>query len=248
MLTVRQRLATMRRTGVDAGITLTELLVTMVLMTIVMGLALSWFLGESSTDTKTQNSSFAQGGARTVLQSWPALLQVADSPWYGRTALPASGSPTPSPTATLAPGLDTGRFLAITANSITFNADLANAPSSNCGDSCQRSAPTSQVTLALSNGALTQTIVQSGAATKSITLVRTGAALANTCLFSAYDSAGTALSCTSATPLGSIARVVLAFTVTPDLNGTPQTYQTSIGITGQFAPEVSSSATASAGT
>lgn len=245
MLSLRHRLDQARSTGSDAGITLVELLVTMVLMTIVSGLALSWLIGENTTDTKTQNSSFAAGDARTVLQAWPALLQVADSPWYGQTSLPASGSPTPSPTATLDPGTDTGRFLAISGNSITFNADIANAPASTCSDACPRSKPTSQVTLALTNGALTQTIVQSGAAQKSITFVRSGATLASACLFTAFDAFGNSLGCDpTTTPLGSVARIVLAFTVTPDLKGTPQTYQTSTTITGTFAPIVSPAPTA----
>lgn len=244
MLTVprpaRARVAQMRDTGTDAGITLTELLVTMVLMSIVSALALTWLLGSSNSNTKTTNSGFATSDARNVLQSWPALLRVADSPYNAPAALAASGSPTPAAT-TGAPGDSTGRFLAISPTSLTFNADVGNrAP---CSTACART-DTTQVTLALTNGALTQKLVTSSG-TNAITFVRTGATT-GACLFTAYDVDGNSLGCDpSTTPLASIARIDLTFSVTPDNSGTKQTFSTSTAITGTFAPIVSTATAAS---
>jgi prepilin-type N-terminal cleavage/methylation domain-containing protein len=249
MLSVRRRLALARATGPDAGITLVELMVTIVLMSIVSALALTWLLGESKTDTKTQNSTFTTSAARNVLDAWSALLRVADVPSNGYASIAASGAPAPAPT-TVAPGASSvGRFLAIGTRSITFNADVANAPSSTCAGSCLRGG-TTQVTLSLTaGGAMTQQLVQQGSATKSVTLVSSGAAStsSNGCLFSTFDVNGNALGCGPTTPLASIARVSLAFAVTPPLNGTAQSFQSSTVITGIFAPLVSASATATVG-
>jgi prepilin-type N-terminal cleavage/methylation domain-containing protein len=246
MLSIRRRLELVRRAGTDAGITLVELMVTMVLMSIVSALALNWLLGENKTDTKTQNAAFTTSSARTVLDAWPALLRVADVPSNGYTALAASGAPAPTLT-TVAPGTtSTGRFLAISSTSITFNADVANAPSTTCGATCLRG-NTTQVTLSLTGGAMTQQLVQQGSATKRITLVPKGAALAGTCLFSTFDAAGNALGCDANTALGSIARVSLAFAITPTTGGAPQTFQTSALITGTFGQPATPTATATVG-
>ena len=244
MLSIRARLDRARRTGVDAGVTLTELLVSMGLMLIVATLALGWLIGENTSDTKTTNSTFALSDARNLLQAWPALLRVADSPSGGYTSVQSSGSTAAA--TTVAPGQSTGRFLAISTTSITFNADVGNRAS--CTTNCARGA-TTQVTLALSNGALTQTLVTNGT-TKTMTYVRSGAALlpaSGSCLFTAYSPSGTMLGCASSLPLGTIASITLAFTVTPDQSGTTQTYSTSTAITGSFAPAVATATATSAG-
>jgi type II secretory pathway pseudopilin PulG len=251
MLSIRRRLELARRPGPDAGITLVELMVTMVLMTIVSALALTWLIGESKTDTKTQNSTLATSSARNVLDAWSALLRVADVPSNGYASLAASGAPAPTLT-TIVPGsVSTGRFLAITATSITFNADVANAPAATCAATCLRTS-TTQVTLALTGGAMKQQLVQQGSPTKAITLLSSGAAVANNspstsrnynCLFSTFDLNGNALGCDANTPLGAVARITLGFAVTP-VHGTAQTFQTSSVVTGTVDSLVSASATA----
>jgi type II secretory pathway pseudopilin PulG len=238
----------------EAGISLTELIVTMSLMSIVAALALNWLLGATSASTKTTNSSFATSDARNVLLSWPALLRVADAPL-------TSSSTSPAPPVSGA-GTSTNRFQSITPTSISFNADLGNRPTS-CTPGCSRG-PTTLVTLSIvpvtvggtATNKLVQTLTTSTGKVSSVTVVASGAGrvpnatgTGSACLFTTYDQNGNKLnpSCSTSTPLASIARVDLAFTVTPTdgstVGGTLQTFQTSTQITGTFPTAPTSSAT-----
>lgn len=210
-----------RTGGRDAGVTLVELLVTMGITSIVGALALGWLLDAGAATDRTTDASISTAGARTVLQSWSDLLRVA-------------GSPT-------APGTSAGRFVSIDANSVTFNANLAALPA--CTTGACTFAGTSQVTLALrpatlggvATRQLVQTITRGGVPVTSV-VVRTGAGLAaNTpCLVTPYTAAGAALPCDATTRLDSIARLDLAFAVTPT-GGVAQTFQTSVVVTGTTA-------------
>ena len=223
--TLRRQLA---RVHGDDGITLTELVVTMTLMSIVGALSLSFFLGSSASNARTIDSAQTASGARNAVTAWSGLLQVADS---------------------TNPGGTDDRITALTPTSITFAADLDNRPT--CSAAPCPTTATTPVTLALvsttsgttTTTQLVQTIARTSGSSKLIQ-VPAGAALApvpvgssfGQCLFRPYDLTGTALPCTGLTVAqrSSITRIDIAFTVTPK-TGPVQTYRTSVAVPGSTA-------------
>jgi prepilin-type N-terminal cleavage/methylation domain-containing protein len=208
---LRSRLAADR----EAGFTLMEMVVAMVIATILGAAATTWFIGVSDASTHTVDSDLGTASARNVLQVWAALLRVA-------------GSPTD-------PGTGTGRITNLSATSITFHAYQA---SGSCTGACSDFA-TETVTFAMSgstcgtsspsNCTLTDTVATSSTSTTSIDV--TGGVSAGSCLFTAYDDTGANLGCTglSSTQLADVTRIGLAFAITTD--GHTRNFQTSATFT-----------------
>jgi hypothetical protein len=101
---IRRRLHEVRRSG-DAGITLMELVVAMVLSVLVGALTISIFIQVSNSTDNSSDRSFSTATARNTIQDWTAFLRVAD----GKTA-----------------GVKTNRFEWLTSNDMLFYADLYN--------------------------------------------------------------------------------------------------------------------------
>jgi prepilin-type N-terminal cleavage/methylation domain-containing protein len=204
------------RAGHDAGLTLIELVVAMVLATVLGSMAMAWFLGASDASTATTDADLGTASARNVLQTWAALLRVA-------------GSPTD-------PGSGTDRITSLSATSITFNAYVSGAGS--CTGMCTEFA-TKSVTLAMTGADCGQSnprncqLVETGAGSNSSAtdvIVPSGVS-AGTCLFTAYDTDGSSLGCTglSSDELASVTGIGVAFAVTTD--GHPRSFQTSAAFT-----------------
>ncbi len=92
----------------DAGITLTELLVTMGLSTIIGALTLMLFVHVDDSTSATTDRTIGAAQARIVMQAWSAYLGVADGP--------------------SAPGSTSHRFEWVTPSSTVFYANLENRP------------------------------------------------------------------------------------------------------------------------
>jgi type II secretory pathway pseudopilin PulG len=214
---VRRRLAGVHG---DDGITLTELVVTMTLMSIVGALSLSFFLGSSASDARTIDSAQTAAGARNAVTAWSGLLQVADS---------------------TSPGGTDDRITALTPTSITFAADLDNRPT--CSTAPCPTTATTPVTLALvsttsgttTTTQLVQTITRTSGSTRLVQ-VPAGVAAAGGCLFRPYDATNAQLPCSGLTVAqrATITRIDIAFTVTPQ-TGPVQTYRTSVAVPGSTA-------------
>jgi type II secretory pathway pseudopilin PulG len=101
---IGRRLRAVRTSG-DAGITLMELLVAMVLNVIVGTLAVSIFISVNDSTNNSVDRSVNTAAARNAVRDWTAYLRVAD----GRTA-----------------GVKTNRIEWLTANDMLFYADLYN--------------------------------------------------------------------------------------------------------------------------
>ena len=97
---VRSRLATD-----DRGVTLAELMVSMILTTILGTMAVLFFVGASHSGYKSVLTNQNSGDARLTLDSWTSMLRVAG--W-------------------LDPSLKTDRFEEITSTKIVFYANLNN--------------------------------------------------------------------------------------------------------------------------
>ena len=214
MLTrVRARVAD---AGHDAGLTLIELIVAMVLASVLGSMAMAWFIGASDASTATTDTDLGTASARNALQTWAALLRVA-------------GSPTD-------PGSSTGRITSLSATSITFNAYVGGTDT--CATTCSAFA-TKAVTLAMTGADCGQSSPQdcqlveigAGSVTSASDVVVPSGVSAGSCLFTAYDSDGTNLGCTglSADDLASVTRIGLAFAVTTD--GHTRSFQTSAAFT-----------------
>lgn len=199
----------------DAGLSLVEMVVAMVLAGIVGSLLLAWFVGASDTSTATTNSDLAAADARGTLQSWARYLQVAGSPTGGTGA---------------------GRIESLDADSIAFNARLANDPSCTTDAACDPLA-TTPVTLQLDpiTGALSEIVGD----TKNVLIARgvaAGDGSTGACLFTAYSD-GAPLGChPSPSDLEDVTAVTITFTITPK-TGHPRTYTTSASFTTYVVPE-----------
>lgn len=100
--------------GSDDGVTLVELLVAMVLSTAVGAMTLLTFLGASSASSATGDRMTGTANARTTLQQWQSLIQVADSAPTGLTNCSA--------------GITSHRFEWIGSDDILFYANVGNRP------------------------------------------------------------------------------------------------------------------------
>ena len=100
------------RTHADAGVSLMELLVSMLLMTILGTLTLMLFLSVDTSTAATTDRTINTASARAALEGWTADLQVAD----GTTA-----------------GSKTNRFEWLTATDILFYADINNRSMTDLG-------------------------------------------------------------------------------------------------------------------
>jgi len=89
----------------DAGITLMELVVSMVLTAIVSAMTVGILLSVNSSTNDSTDRTVNTGDARSTIQDWTAYLRVAD----GKTA-----------------GVKTNRFEWVTSNDMLFYADLYN--------------------------------------------------------------------------------------------------------------------------
>lgn len=201
-----------RAGGRDAGVTLVELLVTMLIGTIIGAFTLTWFVGANKTAHATLDKDIRTTGARNALQGWASLLEVA-------------GSPT-------VPGTGSGRISAISPTSITFYAQLN-------GTSCSTDAKCAafglkQVGLRLQNGSLQQSMAGAG-----YNVVAPSPITASGCLFTLWAGQtnlgcdGTAL---TAADLATVTRVDIAF-VSTDTTGRARSYSTSASFTTWTAPE-----------
>jgi prepilin-type N-terminal cleavage/methylation domain-containing protein len=197
-----------RRLRGDAGFTLTELLVAMVIASIVGALALSWFMGASNATTTTTDVDNATASARNVLQTWGKMLQLAG--------------------ASAGVGTTTNGLQSISPASITFSAYLSNSGACSPETSC---APlsTTTVTLALVGSKLFETIGSNNAS--AVESSTTSAADPSECLFTAYTADGL-LGCSSgltSTQLADVTSVVLAFKVVTS-SGSSRTFQTTAAL------------------
>jgi prepilin-type N-terminal cleavage/methylation domain-containing protein len=130
----------------DAGFTLTELIVTGVLMSIVMAMALTFFVQFTENNSALTDQNISTASARNVLQVWAATLRLADSP--------------------STPGTTAGRIMKITPTEIEFYADLGNRAA--CSPTCSAPTKPTQVDLSLNaDGQLVQAYYQYNASTGS---------------------------------------------------------------------------------
>lgn len=70
----------------DAGMTVIELVVAMVLTTIVAAMSLAFFVNSLGASTTTTNTTTDTSLARNTLDSWTALIRLADSPQVSGTS------------------------------------------------------------------------------------------------------------------------------------------------------------------
>jgi hypothetical protein len=101
---IRERLAALRSRG-DAGISLTELIVSMTLFSIVGAMTLGIFLSINTTAGATVDRTINSSSARNAIEAWSGYLHVAD----GTTA-----------------GVRTNRIEWLAPNDMLFYADLYN--------------------------------------------------------------------------------------------------------------------------
>jgi type II secretory pathway component PulJ len=118
------------RTG-DTGITLVEVVVAMVLMTIVGAMSVQFFVTMFGYSGRSTDQNLSSAMARNVLDEWTALLRVADSPSQ--------------------PGTTTGRIAMITATELQFYANVGNR---NCAGTCTAASMPTLIDLSLSGSEL----------------------------------------------------------------------------------------------
>jgi prepilin-type N-terminal cleavage/methylation domain-containing protein len=114
----------------DAGMSLVELLVTIVIVSILGAATTVYFVGSENGSNRTIATTQASAGARVTLDSWTSLLRVAD--WLDTST-------------------QTDRFEEITPTKIVFYADLNNRPT-DCTQvpaDCQLVNPPTKVALML---------------------------------------------------------------------------------------------------
>jgi Tfp pilus assembly protein PilV len=83
MLTAAARRARDLRLRGEAGVSLIELLMAMVLTTILGAITLTLFVQVDKATTTNTDRAVNTGQARTVLESWSSYLQVSDGPTAG---------------------------------------------------------------------------------------------------------------------------------------------------------------------
>jgi hypothetical protein len=127
---IRSHVAHSRLRTDDRGVTLAELMVSMILTTILGTMAVLFFVGASHAGYKTVLTNQNSGDARLTLDSWTSMLRVAG--W-------------------LDPSLQADRFEEITSTKIVFYANLNNRATAVTG-SFSAPQPTTKVALMLRVG------------------------------------------------------------------------------------------------
>jgi type II secretory pathway pseudopilin PulG len=102
-----RRLRELREMGTDSGVSLTELLVAMGLMTTVGAMALAYFVSSSASSSRTTNETLTATQLRTAMSAVTTLFRLADTP-------------------TAQAGFPTNRFDQITAAQVTFYSNVNN--------------------------------------------------------------------------------------------------------------------------
>jgi hypothetical protein len=128
----RRHMRIRHHAGDDKGVSLIELVVSMVLMTVIGTMTLTFFVSMNSADTKTVDTNIGTGGARTVLEAWTRMLTLADSPTSA--------------------GISSGRFQQITPTTAIFYSNMNVNRATSTG---VRTAPM-KVFLSLENGQLVE--------------------------------------------------------------------------------------------
>ena len=172
---IRARMQAIRERGADAGITLMELLVAMVLNSIIGALTLILFVAVDDSSGASTDRAVNTASARNAIQSWTAYLRVAD----GTT-----------------PGVITNRFEWLTSNDILFYADLFNRTATDAGVPAVQP-PTMMWLRRDSKGALVEeqfpyNAIAGQAPSQCRTLVPSVSTTAGA-LFTPFDSSGTPL-------------------------------------------------------
>lgn len=112
MLSVLRRRVRRVRATADAGVSLPELLMAMVLSSILGAITLVLFVAVDKASSTTSDRAINDGKARTTLQAWSTYLQASDGPTAG-SAL--------------------NRFEWFTASNVLFYSDLYNRSGSSLG-------------------------------------------------------------------------------------------------------------------
>lgn len=128
MLTARLRRRLRGIAHDDAGLTLMELVVAMVVATVVGAMTMLTFLSANKSVQVTGDRVLGTAAARNTLQSWQSLIQVADAPQTGTTC---------------STGITAHRFEWITSDDMLLYANVGNR------DATGGCTPTQMVWLAL---------------------------------------------------------------------------------------------------
>lgn len=169
---IRRRLSALRASG-DAGITLMELVIAMVLNVLIGALTVGIFLKVNDSTGSSVDRAVSTASARNAIQDWTAYLRVAD----GKTV-----------------GVKTNRFEWLAPRDAVFYADLYNRSVTNLAVT---GAPT-MVWLRLdSAGALVEeqfvSTATAGTAPTRCRTLATGVSTPGGALFTAYDANGAAM-------------------------------------------------------
>jgi Tfp pilus assembly protein PilW len=216
-----RRLQALRAAPRDAGVTLTELMVGMGLMTIIGIMGVNFVVSASSQTSRTLDASFATANGRTAMSTIVSELRLADTP-------------------TAQAGYPTGRFQTMAPGSIVFYANLATT--ARTGSATRN--PPAMVSISATGGKLVQKLywpksatIPSDYTTNYATTPSSTNVLLNTLgnvdVFT-YCTTATdpATTCTSTTVGESVASVGIKL-VMPGLTGeTTQTLQSTVAITG----------------
>jgi type II secretory pathway pseudopilin PulG len=231
MLTRRWR--ELRTQPRDAGMTLTELLVGMGLMTIIGGMCVSFFAAMLTQTSRTTDASFTTANARTAMRTITTALQLADTP-------------------TSQPGYSTDRFVTITATSVTFYSNVTdNRPAPASGSAPPNRTAPAEVVVQVTGGELLESTYEPVTPTSAcpapggyqanyscshVSTVVLLSKLGNSDVFTyCTDATDPSVSCTPATTGASVAAVGVKLVI-PGLSGeTAQTMQSTVSITGALS-------------
>ncbi len=215
----------------DAGLSLMELIVTGVLMSVVMSMALTFFVQFNHSNSALADENVSTAAARNVLQQWAATLRLADSPDT--------------------PGSPNGRIVEITPTEIKFYADLGNRDLCSTGSCSSASKPTEVDYSLNSDHQLVESYYHYNPATgtypsapTSTSVVATGVLTAGW-LFVPYvdtdpPSATRPQSChggaglcgsAAATVLATVVRVDISFAIAANANDTLQSFTATAALT-----------------
>jgi type II secretory pathway pseudopilin PulG len=222
----------------DAGMTLAELLVGMGLLLIVATLTTTFFVGQSKQTGRTIDASFATAGGRTTLTQIASALRLADTP-------------------TAEPGYPTGRFLTASPTQLVFFSNIA----PNRSGSSERTPPT-KIDIHISGSSLVEqdyapihvyttypqnydsTYTANYPTTPTVTNVLLSSLTNTSSVFTFCAPPTTSSTCPAlptdahgavvAASLGDVAAVTTTLVLPDPAGKNPQTFQTTVSITGAF--------------